>query len=161
MTTSSIPGAMDYLVQAATKALGTGVQVMDGPPITGTELTASDRLWIGYSPLAPDLPAATGDQQFATLGARSRDETYAVLCAIEQWSGDPTMQALRDGAFALLATVETLLRGTGGNPGDTTLGGAVLYSQIAGGIEVMPTEDTTGAGLGIQFHIQCRARLTS
>jgi hypothetical protein len=161
VTTSSIPAAIDYLLQAATKAYGTTVQVMDGPPISGTESTAQDQLWIGYSPVSPDLPAVAGDQDFAALGARSRNETYAIVCCLVQWSGDPTMQSLRDSAFALLGTFELLLRGTGGNPGDCTLGGAVLFSQLAGGIEVVPTEDTTGAGLAIQFHVRCRARLTS
>lgn len=161
MTTSSIPAAIDYLVQAATTAFGSSVQVTDGPLVSGTEPTAQDQLWIGYSPLNEELPAVVGDQDFAALGARSRNENYAILCCLIQWSGDPATKALRDSAFALLATVETLLRGTGGNPGDCTLGGAVLYSQISGGIEVMPTEDTTGAGLAIQFHVQCRARLTS
>lgn len=161
ITTSSIPAAVDYLVTTCTKTFGSTVQVMDGPPVSGTELTANDRLWIGYSPLSPDLPAVTGDQQFANLGARSRNETYAIVCAIEQWSGDPTMQALRDGAFSLLATVETLLRGTNGDPGDTTLGRAVLFSQIAGGIQVDTQMDTSGAGVLIQFHVKCTARLTA
>ncbi len=161
MTTSSIAAAVDYLVSATTAAFGSSVQVTDGPLISGTELTAPDRLWIGYSPYNETLPAVVGDQDFAALGARSRNETYAILCCIEQWSGDPTPKALRDGAFSLLATVETLLRGTNGNPGDCTLGGAVLYAQISGGIEVIPTEDTSGGGVAIQFHIQCRARLTA
>jgi hypothetical protein len=152
--------AIDYLVTACTTAFGNGAHVFDGAPVSGTELTLDDRIWIGYSPISPDLPAAAGDQTFATLGGRSRDENYAIVCAVEHFSGDTTMRPLRDGAFGLLATVETLLRGTGGNPGDCTLGGAVLFSQIAGGLEVHQAETPSGAAVMIQFHVQCRARLT-
>lgn len=159
-TTSSMAAAVDYLVTTVTTALGSGAHVFDGPPITGTELTFDDRVWIGYSPVSPDLPAVVGDQQFAALGARSRNEEYAIVCAVEHWSGDPAMRALRDGAMSLLAGIETLLRGTGGNPGDCTLGGAVLFAQISGGIELHQAETPNGASVLIQFHVQCRARLT-
>ncbi|MDH6111919.1 hypothetical protein P3T36_006898 [Kitasatospora sp. MAP12-15] len=160
MSTSSIGAAVDYLVTACTTALGTTAHVFDGPPVGDTQLQLDDRIWIGYSPVSPDLPAATGDQQFAALGARSREETVAIVCAVEHFSGTTAMRLLRDGAFALLATVETLLRGTGGNPGDCTLGGAVLFAQLSGGIEVHQAQTPAGASVLIQFHVQCRARLT-
>ncbi|MDH6134657.1 hypothetical protein P3T37_004061 [Kitasatospora sp. MAA4] len=160
MSTSSIGAAVDYLLTACTTALGTTAHVFDGPPVGDTQLSLDDRIWIGFSPVSPDLPAATGDQQFAALGARSRDETFAVVCAVEHFGGTTAMRQLRDGAFALLATVETLLRGTGGNPGDCTLGGAVLFAQLSGGIEVHQAQTPAGASVLIQFHVQCRARLT-
>lgn len=160
MSTSTMAAAIDYLVTACTSAFGSTAHVFDGPPSADTQLTLDDRVWIGYSPISPDLPAAAGDQQFATLGARSRDETYAIVCAVEHFGGDTTMRPLRDGAFALLATVETLLRGTGGNPGDCTLGGAVLFAQISGGLEMHQAQTPAGASVLVQFHVQCRARLT-
>lgn len=160
MSTSSIAAAIDYLVTACTTAVGASAHVFDGPPPGDTELVLDDRIWIGYSPLGPDLPAAAGDQQFATLGARTRDETYSLVCAVEHFGGDTAMRPLRDGALALLATVETQLRGTGGNPGDCTLGGNVLFAQIAGGIEVHQAQTPAGASVLVQFHVSCRARLT-
>ena len=161
ITTSSIGAAIDYLVTACTAAFGATALVFDGVPSSGTELTLADRIWIGFSPPNPELPVAVGDQEFATLGAYTRNETSAIVCAVEHGSGSTAMQPARDQAFALLRTVETLLRGVGGNPGDTTLGGAVLFSGIGSGIEVYQTQDTNGANVLIQFHVQCTARLTA
>jgi hypothetical protein len=160
ITTSSIGAAIDYLVTAVTTAMPTAT-VFDGPPVTDTQLTFDDRVWIGYSPLDPQLPAAAGGQDPRGLGARRRDEDFAIVCAVEHWSGDTTMQPLRDGAFTLLAAVETLLRGTGGAPGDTTLGGTVLWSGIGGGLEVYQAQTANGASVMIQFHIQCHNVLTA
>ena len=160
ITTSSIGAAIDYLVTAVTAAMPTA-NVFDGPPTSDTELTLDDRVWIGYSPIDPQLPASTGSQDFRGIGARRRDEDFAIVCAVEHWSGDTTIQPLRDGAFALLAGVETLLRGTGGDPGDTTLDGSVLYCGIGGGIEVYQAQTSNGASVMIQFHIQCHNVLTA
>jgi hypothetical protein len=161
ITTSSIGAAIDYLVSACTSTFGDDALVFDGVPSSGTELTLADRIWIGFSPANPELPVAVGEQEFATLGARSRNETSAIVCAVEHADGSTAMQPVRDGAFALLRTVETLLRGTGGDPGDTTLGGAVLFSGIGSGIEVYQAQDSNGASVLIQFHVQCTARLTA
>ncbi|WP_051943879.1 hypothetical protein [Streptacidiphilus rugosus] len=161
MTTSAISAAVDYLVTAATTAYGTSAHVFDGPPATDTALDLDDRIWIGFDPVNEGVPAVTGDQEFAALGARSRNETFEIVCAVEHWSGDSTFRGLRDGAFALLAQVEMLLRGTGGQPGDCTLGGAVLYAQVSGGIELHQSSTANGAAVLVLFHISCRARLTS
>jgi hypothetical protein len=161
ITTSSIPAALDNLLTTTTAAFGTTAHVFDGAPAADTELFLNDRVWIGYSPINPDLPAVTGDQDFAALGARSRNETFAIVCAVEHWDGSGTFSALRAGAFGLLRQVETLLRGTGGNPGDCTLGRTVLFAGLSGGIEVHQAETPNGPTVLIQFHISCRARLTS
>jgi hypothetical protein len=160
ITTSSIGAAIDYLVTTVTTAMP-GAQVFDGPPASGTELTLADRVWIGFSPANPELPAATGEQDFATLGAHSRNETSAIVCAVEHEDGATVMQPVRAQAFALLRTIETLLRGYGGDPGDTTLDGAVLSSGIGTGIEVFQAQTSNGASVMVQFHIQCTARLTA
>ncbi|MEY9837100.1 hypothetical protein [Streptacidiphilus sp. EB103A] len=160
ITTSSMAAAIDYLVTACSNAFGTTAHVFDGPPIGDTALVLDDRIWIGYSPISAGLAAANGTQDFAALGARSRNETYSVLCAVEHWSGATDMRPLRDGAFVLLRQVETLLRGTGGTPGDCTLGGAVLFAQLAGGLELHQAQTPDGASVLIQFYVQCRARLT-
>ncbi len=160
ITTSSIAAAIDYLVTAVTTAMP-NANVFDGPPTSDTQLTFDDRVWIGYSPLDPQTPAAAGDQDFHGLGALRRDEDYAIVCAVEHWTGETAMQPIRDGAFALLAAVETLIRGIGGNPGDTTLGGNVLWSGIGGALEVSQAQTTNGASVMIQFHIQCHNVLTA
>lgn len=158
---SRIPAAVDYLVTTITSTLGANAHVFDGPPANGTELELNNRVWIGYSPVSPDLPAVTGDQDFAALGARSRNENFAIVCAVEYWDGSGAFTVLRAAAFALLRQIETLLRGTGGNPGDCTLGGAVQFAGLSGGIEVHQGSTTEGPSVLLQFHITCRARLTS
>lgn len=165
-TTSAIPAAIDYLVKACRAAFGETARVFDGPHINDAELARQDLVWIGHNPLTdvgiPE-PVVTGDQSFATLGARSRDETFAIVCAIEHWSGSTDMQPTRAAAFALLARIEQLLRGTpaSGGIGDATLGGAVLYAQIGGGMETYHMQSDRGSSCAVVFHISCMARLTT
>lgn len=169
-TTSTIGAAIDYLASTAAAlyaAYGAAndvtIQVIDGPPTAASQETIQSMVWIGFDPDNPELPVVVGDQQFATLGARTRDESYAIACCVQYWSGDAAnVKAVRDGAFALLAQFETMLRGsplTG--PGDCTLGGAVLFAQIAGGIDYSQLSGSNGLIGQINFHVTCRSRLTS
>jgi hypothetical protein len=164
VTVSAISPAIAALVAAAKTAYNTAkVDVLEGPPVTALDDTYSQRVWIGYNPLNPEEPSATGDQEFATLGARSRNEDFTVVCCCEYWTGDPTPSTARLGAFALLSAFEPLLRGTpgSGGPGDATLGRVVLWSQIAGGIDYAAEQSSNGVVGRVVFHVTCRARLTS
>lgn len=166
-TTSSIPAAISYLYQQALSAYPAATtHVFDGPTPYSTQIALPDRVWIGHNPLTqPGIaePVMTGDQQFATLGARSRDETYQIVCAVEHWTGDTTMATARAAAFGLLRTFELLMRGVPatGAPGDATLGGAVLYAQVSGGIETYQDQDDAGATCMVVFHVATTARLTT
>lgn len=167
--TSAIGAALDYLADAATVAYaaytastGTVVQVIDGPPLAASESTITSLVWIGYDPTNPDEPAGVGDQEFVNLNTTTRNENFQLVNTIEYWSGDSgNVRAVRDGAFQLFAIFELLVRGRGGNPGDTTLGGAVMWSQIAGG-ESYAQDSGSGGLIGrIIFHVSARARLTT
>jgi hypothetical protein len=168
--TSSIGAAIDYLAATAATvyaayaaANSLTIEVFDGPPTTVSVDVIQSRVYVGFDPDNPELPVVVGDQEFATLGARTRDERYAIACCVQYWSGDQgNVKTVRDGAFALLAQFETMLRGTPLNgPGDCTLGRAVLFSQIAGGIDYSQLAGSAGLIGQINFHVSCRSRLTS
>lgn len=158
MATTRIGAAIDALVVLCRAAPGlAGVVVFDGPRVTDNDLVNPDRLYIGAS--ADDDPAAEGDQDFAHLGARARDETFAIACTAEAWSGDTDMKVRRDRALALLAEVENLLRPTDANPRAYTISESVLYAHIAGGMRLVQRQTGNGAIASITFHVTCRARI--
>jgi len=162
--TSQLGAAIGYLVTAATAAFPAPMQVVEGPMLSDTQLTPTARIWIGADPTS-EGEAATAEQEFATIvQARSRNETGEIVCCVEYWTGNADNPAaqVRAGAFGLLATFELLLRGsptTG--PGDTTMGGAVKWSQIAGGLTFSYDSDDAGMIGRIVFHVQYMQRLTT
>ena len=163
-STSQLAAAINYLVAKATAAFPDPIVVIDGPMILDTALTPTSRVWIGADPTS-EGDAATAEQEFATINqARSRNETGEIVCCIEYWTGnaDSPAATVRAGAFGLLATFELLLRGsptTG--PGDTTMGGAVKWSQVAGGLAFSYDPDDNGMIGRIVFHVQYMQRLTT
>ncbi len=155
-TTSAVPAVIDWLVNAAKASplLGLAspaVSVFDGvqPPVATQAL--SQVLWSGCDPTTPDGVFADAAQAFAVMDhARTRDEDGTVTCSAQHWSGDPTVKTHRDGAAAIVAGVEQLLRGDGSTgPGDATMGRLALWSgidvgrwetrQLAGGVAVLCT----------------------
>lgn len=162
VATSSIPAAIDYLVSAATTAFP-GVLVLDGGPRSTDQQSFQDIVAIGWDGDEDMTTSAVeGDQDFATLSrALTRNEDYRIVCSILHWDGGDSYKNARDGVFALLATFEKLLRGIPPNgTGDTTLGGAVLWSHISGGVALNYTSGTNGVAAYATFHVTCRARLT-
>ena len=170
-TTSAIGNAIAALVAAVNAAVAAGsfgkdVAVFEGFYIADSELTLQSRIWIGYDPINPANPAAEGTQEFAALNqARSRNETFSIVCAVESWTGnaDNATATVRANVFALLAQFELLLRGTAASagPGDTTLGGKVLWSQVTGPIIFDYVGDDSGVLGQLSFHVACAARLTT
>lgn len=168
MTTSAIGNAIDWLVgaaQAGITPVGTETQqvyITDGPPATQDYLVRPQRIGIGLNLLDPAHPAAEGEQEFGAINqARTRYETFMIVCSAEEWSGDTNLKPRRQTVFALMAQMELLIRGVNGNPGDTTMGGAVMYSQIGGPISFDYRQDPSGASAVLVFHIAAKARLTT
>lgn len=163
VATSTIPAAIDYLVTTATAAFPDAL-VLDGGPKSTDQQAFQDIVAIGWDgDEQMGAAAAEGDQDFAALDrALTRDETYRISCSILHWDGGDSYKQARDGAFAMLAGFEKLLRGYPPNgTGDTSLGGAVLWSHISGGVALNYTPATAnGVAAYITFHITCRARLT-
>ena len=172
MSTSTMFAAIDYLVTTSQAAWANDstAYVFDGPTPAGFDQEFPNKIWIGADPIQDDAPgfeAVTGDQDFATISqGRTRDERFAIACAVEHWDGGTDLKVARTAAKGYLATFETFLRGTAATagPGDCTLGGALGpsgYAQLAGGQALHQEQQTTGCLCLITFHITCRARLTT
>jgi hypothetical protein len=174
IVTDQTAAVIDYLVSQcqASQSLGAAtppVQVFDGPIIDGGQLVSPQRIWIGADGMVQagmPVSAATFMQSFAFLGteADTRDDQIDIGCAAEVFDGDPTHQKqARDGAYALMAVVETMLRGnpnTGG-PGDTTMGGLVYWSQVTGPGELIQTQYAAGVEALVKFRVTAFTRLTA
>lgn len=163
VATSTIPAAIDYLVDAATAAFPDAL-VLDGGPRSTDQQSYQDIVAIGWDgDEQMTMPAAEGDQDFAALNrALTRDETFRITCSILHWDGTESYKDARNGVFGMLAIFEKLLRGYPPNgTGDTSLGGAVMWSHVAGGVALNYTPaSANGVAAYITFHVTCRARLT-
>lgn len=166
-TTSQVPAVIDYLVAAAQASALLGaanpkVSVFDGPQPPAATQSLPQVLWIGCDPSQQDGVFADATQSWPILdNARTKDEDGILTCSAQHWSGDPSNKVHRDGAAAIVAGVETLLRGNGTTgPGDATMGRLVFWSgvdvgrwetrQIAGGVACL-----------VVFTVIYRARLVT
>jgi hypothetical protein len=159
--TSAVGGAIDYLVTAATAAFP-GILVLDGPPRSTDQEDVLDVVaigWDGNDEAVTD--AVDGTQDYAALNrVLTKDDTFTIVCSVMHWDGTDAVKNSRNGALALLATFEKLMRGNGGvGTGDATLGGAVLFAGI-GSYSLAYTSGPNGAACRVIFHVVCRARLT-
>jgi len=159
--TSAVPAAIDGLIALCTSVAITGgaldgVVIYDGSPIT----RSSDERYLDIAmPTADGEPAVEGTQSFITMPARERDESFSILCGAYARSGNNDIQVERNRAYAIVAAVERLVRPR--EPGsDITLGGAVLWCSVTGRITYTPLQTADGAGVRVQFEVQCRARLS-
>jgi hypothetical protein len=168
-TTSQTPAVIDWLVAAAKSSplLGAAspqVYVFDGPQPPAATQSLERVLWIGANPALPNDDAAGSVQAWPVMDhARTRDEDGDVTCAAQHWSGDTANKVHRDGAAAIVAAVELLLRGdtlTGG-PGDASMGGLAMWSSVDGPFAWYPRQMTTGLAWLVTFKITFRARLTT
>lgn len=154
MLTSRVPAAVDALLEIlrAAPALA-DVRIVDGPP--STNLTELKQLFVGWQ---PDADASVAlEQDFASAGARTRDESFEIACYAESRSGDKDMAAQRAAVFALVGTVETALRATDAAPTAPTLNGTVLWAQLTtGNLRQVQSEGTVA---GLAFTVTCRARI--
>lgn len=176
--TDLTPQVISYLLTqaASSPALGgaaTPVTVIDGQPVTQDVLAVNETgltqwLWIGSDGLVPPgdmADAATAVQAFSFLDqARTRDDTIEVQCAAEAVAGDGVMAEARAGAYAVVAAVELMLRGSPGtnpaSPGDASMGGLVFWSEVISG-DLKQGQRAAGAGALVKFKVKAFARLTS
>ena len=177
--TELLPQVISYLLtQAASNAsLGAAavpVIIIDGQPATQDVLVVNatgltQRLWVGSSGYVTSGQvdaAAMSHQGFSFLDqARTRDDDIDVACAAEAVSGDTVMAEARNGAFAVMAAVELMLRGSPGtvppSPGDATMGGLVSWSEVTGPVELMQEQGSQGAIALVKFRVTAFTRLTS
>ena len=156
MATSTIPGAVDYLVSTVRDlaAFAEPVIVCDGWPDQGAETA----IVIGITP----EDDSTGVQNFhAELGAQAQWEEYDIPCTIwaQRGGAQEAMKIARDAAFTLFDALDSHLRTAAGR----TLGGALRSgAAILSAVAVQQTGDAPEAGDGRQcqllFTIRCKSR---
>ena len=177
--TEHIPDVISYLLSAAASNVSLGaapvpVTVIDGQPATQDVLAVNEtgltqRLWIGsdgYAGPGALVAAAESHQGFSFLDrARTRDDDITIMCAGEAVAGDGVMAEARAAAFAVVAAVELMLRGSPGttpaSPGDATMGGLVYWSEVTGPVELHQEQGDTGAIALVKFRVTAFVRLTS
>ncbi len=104
-TTSRFGAVVDALVTAID---ATSVQhVFDGPPLTSESLT--EYVIVGGTNDADD-DAGEFAQTWAGLGAKAKDETGEVTCAVLVQTGDDGVKAARDRALVIFGEIETAVR---------------------------------------------------
>lgn len=154
MILSVIPAVTDALVGLSAAAVEPlGLTVFDG---IGLGEDPSDFVVIGIpDPTSSNLStAATVEQDWATLGNLSRDESGSLDCIAYAVSGDGDQKAARDRVFAAVAAIGAAVLS------DLTLGGVpgLLWS----GVRITHYDQAQaefGAEAQISFQLGFRARI--
>lgn len=154
MATSRVPAAVAALlvILRAAPALA-NVRIVDGPE--AVNLTDKDRVHVGWQPGGE--AAVNLQQEFASAGARTRDEAFEIACYAESRAGDKDMAARRARVFELVGAVETALRATDAAPTAPTLNNTVQWAHLTTGNLLQVQSE--GAVAGLAFTITCRARI--
>jgi hypothetical protein len=158
--TSRVPALLAYLVTLFTNDATLGqaappVTVFDGPATTGLDVPL--KLFVGLSD--PDNEAAEvaadAQESWAALGRRGRNETVAVHCCAEAWSGVDDVATLRTAVAGIVAAVAALMQA------DTTqFGGNVLFPDPGMTNAVWLQNNTDhGAIARVQFDLQFKSRI--
>ena len=139
--------------------------VFDGPHVTDSQLDGrNQKLWVGWDPMASGAPVAEADQDFAGLDmALKRNELGWVTLAAEDSSGDVAMAGHRTSVKSMIGAVELLLRGTprSNGPGDSSMGGLVLWSHVTGPFTWYQVQLDSGASAFCSFRVSYSARLVT
>ena len=102
------------------------------------------------------LGQVRGEQEYTSIGARTRDEDYTIdLWVIIRWPGDTGLEALAR-AWQVWAEVESLLS----SAPHITLGQAsgVLWNELKTPVGT-PTNEDAGAGYVIRSGVKVRSRI--
>lgn len=153
--TSSIPGAMDWLVAniGALPECAAPVGVFDGWPGR-----ADVGVVIGITPEDDETGA---EPMHAELGAQKEWEEYAIPCMVWAYKGgaQEAMKTARDAAFVVFDAIQTLIRTASGRTlGDNLHSGTAAVRSW----RIAQTGDAEEAGTGrtctIRFNILCKNR---
>lgn len=142
---STAPGAHAYLIAQLPTALG--IQTFNRSAL-GTDLE-NERAVVGE--------ITNLEQEWAGLGNSRRDESYEIQILISVTSGnDPTdadIDALSDTAWGFVQDIVNLLES------DWTLGGNVIFAQVAKATENPIAMTGAGPEIAIEVTISCRAQV--
>ncbi|MET9099944.1 hypothetical protein [Streptomyces antibioticus] len=156
MATSAVPGAITELlvILRGLPAFQDGVLVLDGPPTV--DVSRADIVAVGWSPDGDQ--AVEMVQDFNAAGARTRNESFAISCVIDVWTGGQDFVPARDRVFELFAAIEDAVRASGLNPTAPTLNGAVLWAHLTKGV-LRQTYTDQGPRVALAFTVSCEARI--
>ena len=153
MTNSSVPATIRAIIAALAANLPSTVPIYAGQGATDTIeqsyvlVGVQDADDTGYS------MAVTGSQVWAQLGGLRRDEVFTVHCVAVSWNGNEGTLAAMDGAYALMAGIETALTM------DPTLNGSVLFSLGISSMGMRWAQDNQGAIVHLPFDVECKSRI--
>jgi hypothetical protein len=167
LTTSLVHDVINYLVTQCNSSAALGgasppVLVIDGPTAAGEPLTAQQQMWIGFDAVTGGTDAASATQKWPFLGTSGafRDETGAVTCTAQAWSGDLTPATSRAVVKTMVGAVENMLRGyPPAGPGDSSMGGLVQWSAVDGPFNWTQSQDNNGFSAMCVFRVTYFARL--
>ena len=148
MTTPKFGAVIDALVSiAATTSAGA---VYDGPLVTAEY--ASDFLVVGGTEDPDDEPSSF-DQAWNGLGARTKNESGEITCAVLVGTGDEQVKVSRDRALAILGEFETAVRA------DPSLGGVLIggWCHVSSGRHVQ-RQNTQGLYVRITFTVSYQTK---
>lgn len=148
MTTPRIGAVIDALVTLARTT--TAEAVYDGPALTGEP--ALDFVVIGGTEDPDDEPSSF-NQSWNGLGARTKNESGDITCAVLVGTGGEDVKAARDRALVLLGEVETLVRA------DPSLGGVLTggWCHVSGGRHVQRL-NTQGLYVRVVFTVSYQTK---
>ncbi|MFJ2477118.1 hypothetical protein ACIOWI_29790 [Streptomyces sp. NPDC087659] len=155
MATSAVPRAIDALLAILRAAPDLeGVDIIDGPPVS--DMSTRELVAVGWQP--ESFEGAAFVQDFASAGARNRDENLTITGWVDTWNGDRDMQVVRLRVFALLGVIEDAIRASGSQPMAPTLNGTVQWAHLTSGV-LQQANTEQGVRAGIAFTVSGHARI--
>lgn len=145
---TQLPYVIDALITMFRAAVPSDVTVLDGPDVASRDLL--EFVVVGDS--GEDTEPSTFGQDWAGLGAQSKDEQGSVECVVVAQAGDVDLRTRRLRAFELFALCEVAQRA------NLNLGGIVLFSAITSGT-YRPLSTSQGTGAEVGFTVTYKARI--
>ena len=154
MVATAVPVVVTALIDGLTAALPT-VDVRDSWTDTADP---GDFLMVGVED--PDAvgyeSSATAEQEWATIGNYSREESGEVVCCALSWNGDADPAAARAAAYGVVDAVAAWLKG------DPTMGVTSvvnLRAEFAGRHTLNQARTDVGAVALVTFTVSFKARV--
>lgn len=142
MATSTVPTLKANLMTRLLARTGlTGVQVSYGIPLPDPQ---PEFIWLGD---------VDGDQYFAALGHRAREEDYTLTVTVDVLRRDSDQQSATERAYAIAAEIENELRD------DPTVNGAVRTAEIKGRMRLSERHDDQAREAMLELSIYCQHRI--
>lgn len=127
------------------------VPVYDGP--NDVEAAEYAAVWVGYDPTDENAQAVEVEQEWASIGASSKNETGTITNAVAAWSGDTQTHERRQQVAQILSELEAALRD------DVDLGGVVIHTNFGARITLHQQLTAKGNEVLALFTVTYLARI--